>query len=60
MRMVAHATPHAWAMDGFRAVSAEGATVGGVVTELVVLLDFAVALVLAGVWLFRRALIRAQ
>jgi ABC-2 type transport system permease protein len=56
MRTIAMLTPHAWAIEGLRAVALRGAAVGDVVIELLALGLFATALIALGVWRFRRLL----
>ena len=56
MRQVAHLTPHAWAIDGFRALVVRRGGVGDVLPELGVLLAFAGVLLGLAIWRFRRAL----
>jgi ABC-2 type transport system permease protein len=58
MRSIAHVTPHAWAMDAFRAILFDGAGVGEILPQLLVLGLFAVGLVALAVFRLRR-LIRA-
>ena len=54
MRAIGHATPHAWAMDGFIALIANGAHVGDIVGKLLALAVFAALLLAAGIWSMRR------
>lgn len=56
MRQLAHLTPHAWALDGFREVAVRGGGLLDILPELGVLLGMAVALLGVSVWRFRRAL----
>jgi len=56
MRTVAHLTPHAWAMDAFRALLFDGATLTDILPQLGVLVLFAVVLVTLAVYRFRRLL----
>lgn len=56
MRTVAHLTPHAWAMDAFRALLFENASLAEILPELGVLAGFAVVLVALAVYRFRRLL----
>lgn len=56
MRTVAHLTPHAWAMDAFRALLFENASLVEILPELGVLAGFAVVLVALAVYRFRRLL----
>jgi ABC-2 type transport system permease protein len=46
-------TPHAWAMQGFQDVLVRGYTLAGILPETGVLLGFAAAFFLIGVWRFR-------
>jgi len=54
MRALGHATPHAWAMDGFIALIANGAHVADIVGKLLALVVFAGLLLVAGIWSLRR------
>jgi len=54
MRTIGHATPHAWAMDGFIALIANGAHARDIAGKLLALAVFAVLLLGAGVWSLRR------
>jgi len=56
MRTVAHLTPHAWAMDAFRALLFDNATLSDILPQLGVLVVFAVVLVTLAVYRFRRLL----
>jgi len=56
MRQLAHLTPHAWALDGFREIAVRGGGLADIVPELSVLLTMAAALLGVSVWRFRRAL----
>lgn len=56
MRSVAHLTPHAWAMDAFRALLFDDASLSDVLPQLGVLVLFAVVLVTLAVFRFRRLL----
>lgn len=58
MRTVAHATPHAWANDAWLKIINDGAGIGGVGTELLVLTAITVALAATAVVLLRRSLSR--
>jgi ABC-2 type transport system permease protein len=44
MRTIGHLTPHAWAIDGWTKVVGNGATIGGIVRPLVILLAWAAVL----------------
>jgi ABC-2 type transport system permease protein len=54
MRSLAHLTPHAWAMDAFRAIQLQGAGISGILPELGVLAGFATVLVALAGYRFRR------
>jgi ABC-2 type transport system permease protein len=56
MRAVGHATPHAWAMDGFISLL-RGNPVSDITTELTVLAAFALGLISLSLPLFRRKLV---
>jgi ABC-2 type transport system permease protein len=56
MRAVAHATPHAWANDGFAELVRRGGGIGDILPELGVLTGYAVVLFLLGTWRLRKAL----
>lgn len=58
MRTVAHATPHAWALEAFTVVG-RGGSIGDVLPELGVLLGFAVVLIAVAAWRLRVTLTRA-
>jgi ABC-2 type transport system permease protein len=58
MHTIAYATPHAWAVQGLRAVGIRGAGVTDIVLEIAVLGLFAVGLIALGSWRFRRVLSR--
>jgi ABC-2 type transport system permease protein len=55
---IAYLTPQAWAIQGLREVALRGGTVVDVLTELGVLVLYAVALMALGTWQFRRILTR--
>jgi ABC-2 type transport system permease protein len=55
MRTVSHVTPHAWAIDGLRAVAIRDADLVGVLPEIAVLLAFAVVLLGLATVRFRKA-----
>lgn len=54
MRTVSHVTPHAWAIDGLRAVAIRDADLIGVLPQLAVLLAFAAVLIGVATVRFRR------
>ncbi len=54
MRTIGHVTPHAWAMDAFRALLFRGATLVDIVPEILVLAAFAAVLLAASGLRFRR------
>lgn len=56
MRTLSHLTPHAWAMDAFRALSFDGAGLVEILPDLAVLAGFAVVLLAAAGLRFRRLL----
>lgn len=56
MRTLGHLTPHAWAMDAFRAITFDGADVVGILPELGVLLAFAAVLTGLATIRFRRVI----
>jgi ABC-2 type transport system permease protein len=56
MRTIGHATPHAWAMDGFIKLVARGGHVGDIATDLLALAAFAVVLLMVGAWRLRRTI----
>jgi ABC-2 type transport system permease protein len=55
MRTVSHVTPHAWAIDGLRAVAIRDADLVGVLPEIGVLMAFAVVLLGLATVRFRQA-----
>ena len=55
MRTLSHVTPHAWAIDGLRAVAIRDADLVGVAPQLAVLLAFATVLLGLATVRFRRA-----
>ncbi|HEX9550600.1 MAG TPA: ABC transporter permease [Candidatus Limnocylindrales bacterium] len=57
MRTIGHLTPHAWAMDAFRALTFDGADLAAILPELAVLLGFAVALLGLATVRFRRTIV---
>jgi ABC-2 type transport system permease protein len=56
MRQLAHLTPHAWAVEGLRALGEPGAGVGDVLPQITVLAAFAAAFFAVAVVRFRRVL----
>lgn len=58
MRSIAYLTPQAWAIQALRTVGLRQGGVADIVTELAVLLVFAMGLVALGTWRFRRVLSR--
>ncbi len=56
MRTLSHITPHAWAMDAFRKLSFDNATLVDIVPQLLVIAGFAVVLLGFASWRFRRVL----
>jgi ABC-2 type transport system permease protein len=56
MRQAAHLTPHAWAVEGLRALGEPGAGVGSVLPQVTVLAAFAAAFFAVAVVRFRRVL----
>jgi ABC-2 type transport system permease protein len=57
MRTLGHVTPHAWAMDAFRALTFDGADLVGILPELAVLAGFAVVLLGLATLRFRRVIV---
>jgi ABC-2 type transport system permease protein len=57
MRTLGHVTPHAWAMDAFRALTFDGADLVAILPELAVLLGFAVVLLGLATLRFRRVIV---
>jgi ABC-2 type transport system permease protein len=57
MQTLAHATPHAWAIDGLRDVAIGGSDLFGVLPEIAVLLGFAGVLIGLATFRFRRAVL---
>jgi ABC-2 type transport system permease protein len=55
MRTVSHVTPHAWAIDGLRAVAIRDADLVGVLPQIAVLMAFAVVLLGLATVRFRQA-----
>jgi ABC-2 type transport system permease protein len=58
MHTIAYVTPHAWAIQGLRAVGLRGVGVTDIMLEIAVLGLFAVGLIALGSWRFRRVLSR--
>jgi ABC-2 type transport system permease protein len=56
MQTLSHITPHAWAMEAFRKLTFEQATIVDILPQLVVLWGFAVLLLGIAAWRFRRVL----
>ena len=57
MRTLGHLTPHAWAMDAFRAITFDGADLVAILPELAVLAAFAVVLLGLATFRFRRVIV---
>ena len=58
LKTIAHLTPHAWALDGFRELVFRGGSVVQILPSLAVLLAFAAVTLGLGIWGLRRALTR--
>ena len=56
MRLIGHATPHAWAMDGFIDLVARGGHVADVAPDILALAIFALLFLTVGVWRLRRSI----
>ncbi len=56
MATVAHATPHAWAIDGFSELIRRGGDLASIGTEVAVLAAFAAGLLALGTWRLRAKL----
>lgn len=56
MRTISRATPHAWALDGLRALAVDDATLAGVLPQVGVLLTFAAVLLTLAAWRLRASL----
>jgi ABC-2 type transport system permease protein len=56
MRAVAHATPHAWANEGFAKLVRQGGGIVDILPDLGVLIGYAAVLFVLGTWRLRRAL----
>jgi ABC-2 type transport system permease protein len=59
MRTIAHATPHAWAIDAFGEILGKSAGVAQILTDLGVLAAYAIAVTAVATVLFRRKLTAA-
>lgn len=59
MLTVAHATPHAWAADGFATLVRHDGTVLDILPELGVLTGYAAVLFVLGAWSLRRRILRS-
>jgi ABC-2 type transport system permease protein len=58
MRLVAHGTPHAWAVDGFTELVRHGGTLGDILVPVAVLLTAAAVLLALASWQLRRSIAR--
>jgi ABC-2 type transport system permease protein len=58
LKMVAHATPHAWALDGFAELVRRGGNTFDILPELGVLVLYAVVLLALAAWRLRVAITR--
>ncbi len=56
MRTIAHATPHAWAIDGFRSLLFDRATIAQILPQIGVLGAMAAGLLAIATWRLRRQL----
>ncbi|HSK52995.1 MAG TPA: ABC transporter permease [Clostridia bacterium] len=56
MRTASHVTPHAWAIDAFRALTLRDETIAGILPQLAVLAGFAAVLLGLATVRFRRAI----
>ena len=56
MRTISRVTPHAWALDGLRALAVDDANLLGVLPQVGVLAAFAVVLLGLATWRLRAAL----
>lgn len=56
LRTIAQFTPHAWAIQGLRALAFEGAGPAGIAVQLTVLLAFGLVPLAVATWRFRRML----
>jgi len=59
MERIAHVTPHAWAVEGLTDVVLDGATLGDVLPQVLVLVGFAVALLSIATWRLHKSLVTA-
>lgn len=59
MRTLAHATPHAWAVEGFAELVYRGGSLGDITTEVAVLGAYAAVLVAIASWRLRRVMTAA-
>lgn len=57
LRQVAHATPHAWAMDAFGELVRRGGSIVDILDEAAALAAFAVAFLAVASWRLRRAIV---
>jgi ABC-2 type transport system permease protein len=57
MRTLAYLTPHAWAIEGFRLLTTEGADLAGVLLQVGVLVAYGVVVLAVASWSFRRAIV---
>lgn len=60
MLVVAHLTPHAWAVDGFATLVRHDGSVVDILAELAVLVAYAAALLALGSWALRRRILRGD
>jgi ABC-2 type transport system permease protein len=58
MRVVAHFTPHAWAVDGFTELVRHGEGIADIAVPLAVLLGAAMILLALASWRLRRSITR--
>ena len=56
MRRIAHATPHAWALDAFAELVRRDGTLVDILPELGVVVAFAVVILGLAAWRFRKVL----
>jgi linearmycin/streptolysin S transport system permease protein len=56
MQTLSHVTPHAWAMDAFRSLTYDQATLVDILPQLAVMWGFAIVLMALAAWRFRRVL----
>jgi ABC-2 type transport system permease protein len=57
MRTLAYLTPHAWAIEGFRLLTTEGADLAGVLLPVGVLVAYGIVALAVASWSFRRAIV---